>query len=170
MNTDSLNAAAARARAQRASAYRKAMASVAKAEAALARNPDDRAADVALDVAYFSLTMAEKALADAGEPVPAATAAPPIQKAAGISSSSGGLVASPAPVSTGVGAGSTPEQAATDPAADIEAVAKRILASDGPATLAPGDPEVDALAARIAASDCEAEDTANAIAKRIAAA
>lgn len=70
MNADSMNAARARARAHREGAYRKAVGELAGAEAALARNPGDRAADVAVEVAHFSLAMAERALADAGEPIP----------------------------------------------------------------------------------------------------
>lgn len=173
MSTESLNVTAASARAHRESAYRKAAANVAEAEAALARNPGDRAADVAVDVAYFSLTMAENALAAAGEPLPKATAATPIRKAAARSSSSaGGLVAGPVPESTRTAAGSIPKHPAPDPAAEIEAAAQRILASDGPAEVPPSDnPAVDAVAARIAASDCDdCADSADAVAKRIAAA
>jgi hypothetical protein len=99
----------------------------------------------------------------------------PAPKPKTVAPDSRGGAASPPLSSTGAGVGSTPPPPPPakkpDPAAEIEAAVKRILASDGPAEVLPsGDAEVDAVAARIAASDAEVQDEADAIAERIAAA
>lgn len=155
MNIEIINGARDKARAGREAAYLRELAKAQAAYAALESSPNDPAAQTAADRAAIFLALAEAAIHHAGDalPGPAANEPPVSVKAAGISSSPSGLVANPAPVSTGAGVGSTPKQPAADPAAEIEAVAQRILASDGPADVPPsGDPELDAVAARIAAS------------------
>ncbi|AKM10036.1 hypothetical protein [Croceicoccus naphthovorans] len=60
-------------------------------------------------------------------------------------------------------------QPAPKPADTAEAIAARIIASDGPATPKSGDPEVEAIAARISASDAlmDDEDDIESAARRI---